>query len=99
MGKATYEFRYVSTKQKVQLVLCKAFVIMLMLMFLTMLAVKGKPDYGQDLVFISGVMNCCFAYINLMRVRVEVPELFEHPVQFTGAEFFFGRFLLDGPDR
>jgi hypothetical protein len=56
-------------------------------------------DYGQDLVFISGVMNCCFAYINLMRVRVEVPELFEHPVQFTGAEFFFGRFLLDGPDR
>jgi hypothetical protein len=47
MGKATYEFRYVSTKQKVQLVLCKAFVIMLMLMFLTMLAVKGKPDYGK----------------------------------------------------
>jgi len=89
MRQITYEFPYVSSKQKMQLILCKAFVIILMLMFLTMLVVLDDQEYGQNLLYVSGVMNACFAYFNLMTVRVEVQELFEPPVQFKAYELFW----------
>ena len=89
MGKATYEFPYVSSRNKVHLMLCKALVISLMLMFLATLVKLDKEDFGENLMFVSGVLNMCFVYINLMTVRVEVQELFEPPVQWKAWEFFW----------
>jgi|TARA_Y100000310_G_C20671113_1_gene810345 hypothetical protein len=89
MGKATYEFHYVSPKQKVQLILCKAFLVALILAFSCALVFLRRVDDGQDLVYVSGILQAVFCYINLMTVRAEVQELFEPPVHFKGREFFW----------
>lgn len=89
MPNATYEFRYVSSKHKVQLILCKAFVMSFMLMCLASLIALDQPDYGEKLLYVSGVMNMCFAYTNLVRVKVEVQELFEFPFHYKAYEFFW----------
>lgn len=89
MEKATYEFRYVSSKHKVQLILWKGSVIIFMLALLGMMVFTDEQDIGQNLSRTSGVLQGVFCYINLMRVQAEVKELFEPPVQFKGSEFFW----------
>ena len=89
MSKTNYEFPYVSWRHKVQLILCKTLVIMLMLMFLATLVTLDRLDYSQNLLYVSGVLNMCFVYVNLSMVRVEVQELFDHPMRFKATEFFW----------
>ena len=89
MSKPDYEFNYVSTKQKARLILWKALVILFMLILLAMLIFSDEKDLGYKLLKTSGILQAVFCYINLMTVRVEVQELFEPPVHFKGAEFFW----------
>jgi hypothetical protein len=89
MTSSNYEFQYVSKRQRLNLVLCKLFVIFWILAFLALMIFKSIPDTQNDLLFASGIMNAIFAYINLMRVKVEVQEIFEPPVKWHAMEFFW----------
>ena len=89
MSKASYEFRYVSRKQKVQLILWKAAVLLFMLSFLATLVFIDDNTLGRKLSDSAAVLQSMFCYINLMRVQVEVQELFEPPVQWKAYEFFW----------
>lgn len=89
MSKATYEFHYVSRKQKVQLILWKAAVILFMLSFLATLVYTDDNTLGRKLSDAAAVLQAVFCYINLMRVQVEVQELFQPPVQWKAYEFFW----------
>jgi len=89
MTKSTYEFQLVSTRQKVNLILCKLALILVILSCLGILIHDTEFNPQNDLMFSSGIMQAIFAYINLMTVKVEVSELFEPPIQWKGYEFFW----------
>ena len=87
MTKPSYEFRHVSTKQKVYLLLFKGFFICIILSSLASLALIEDSTLGDDLLNATGTMIGIFGYINLMRVKVEVQEIFEPPIQWAAPEF------------
>ena len=87
MPKPSYEFRYATRKQKVYLLLFKAFFVAMILSSLWTLSLSGQPNLSKDLLYASGTMTGIFGYINLMRVKVEIQEIFEPPIQWQGTEF------------
>jgi hypothetical protein len=89
MTKPNYEFPYISRRQKIDLILCKLFLILLILAFQALMVHGSDLSLSESLNFTSGIMLAICCYINLMTVRVEVRELFEKPLQWKGQEFFW----------
>ena len=89
MANSSYELQLISTRQKVNLILCKLTLILVILGCLGILLHDTEFNPQNDLMFSSGIMLAIFAYINLMTVRVEVQELFEPPIKWKGYEFFW----------
>jgi len=89
MTKPNYEFPYISRRQKIDLILCKLFLILFMLGTQALMVHGSELTLSNSLMTTSGIMLAICCYINLMMVRVEVKELFEKPLQWKGQEFFW----------
>ena len=89
MTKSNYEFQHVSKRQKIDLILYKLFLIVLILAFQALIVNGSELAMSESLTFTSGIMLAICCYINLMTVKVEVPELFEKPIEWKGQEFFW----------
>lgn len=89
-----YEFSYQSTKQKAVLIFLKLFVAFLLGSFLYSLGWVDNDNHSK-LVSVSSVLTAVWIYSNLLRVKVEVQELFVEPPDILFAkEFMLAGFLI-----
>ena len=85
-----YEFRYQSTKQKVILFALKLLVMLMIFQAVHSLATGFDVTLEDKLSSAGGVFIGFWMYVNLLRVKIEVQELFVPPVNILhGKEFLF----------
>jgi len=83
-----YEFGYQSTKQKLILLGLKVFVAVLTTQFFYSLG-WVHSELQDKLHSIAGIICGFWVYTNLLKVKIEVQELFVEPIEFEGTEFIF----------
>ena len=80
-----YEFAYQSPKQKLVLLGLKLLVAGFIIMFIYSLGWQDIEQY-EKLKSISGIVFSFYAYSNLLRVKVEIQELFIPPIDILFAK-------------
>lgn len=89
-----YEFSYQSTKQKLVLIVLKLFVLSMLANFLYNLGWVDQDNHNK-FTSLSGVLTAVWIYTNLLRVKIEVQELFVEPPDILFAkEFMLAGFLI-----
>jgi hypothetical protein len=98
MDKDSYEFTYMSDTEKRKIVLAK---IILGLSLFASLWSLIDGDYSGHYAAVaapyydgSTVLAAAFGYINLLHIRSELTEIFEHPLDFKGKEFMIASLIL-----
>lgn len=98
MAKDSYEFTYMSDTEKRKILLAKIILGASMLGSLWSLmdgdysghyAAAAAPYYDG-----STVLAAAFGYINLLHIRSELVEIFEHPLDFKAREFMIASLLI-----
>jgi len=94
MSKDSYEFSYMSEKEKRKLIIVKTLVFISVIFSLWQLAVSDGTSPHSDYFSAAWILGAVFVYINLMTVRSELVEIFKHPVEFHGKEFVWASTAL-----
>jgi hypothetical protein len=98
MAKDSYEFAYMRKTEKRKIHAAKFILLASMLTSLWSLidgdysghyAAVAAPYYDG-----STVLAAAFGYINLLHIRSELTEIFEHPLDFKGKEFMIASLIL-----
>ena len=87
MSKDSYEFAYMSDRERQKLVITKTLVFISVIYSLWQLVVSDGTPPHSDYFNAAWILGAVFVYINLMTVRSELIEIFEPPVEFRGKEF------------
>lgn len=94
MSKDSYEFSYMSDREKRKLITAKAIVFLSVIYSLWQLIDSDDKPIHSAYLSAAWVLSAVFVYINLMTVRSELIELFEHPVEFHAKEFLVASSIL-----
>ncbi|HJP50219.1 MAG TPA: hypothetical protein QF611_04240 [Pseudomonadales bacterium] len=87
MPKDSYEFGFMSRKEKIKIILCKIFLAILIIHSFYRLVDGTTATLSSDFIQVSAILCAVFGYINLLKVNSELMELFEPPYFNVGYEF------------
>jgi hypothetical protein len=92
--KDSYEFSYMSDAEKRKLMVAKT--ILLASIIFAMWSLIHREYSVSSSAYFDGawVLAAVFAYVNLLKVKSELVELFEHPLDFHGKEFLAAGLVL-----
>lgn len=82
---SSYEFGYQSRKQKMMLVIVKLAILLSMAWPLYVLGWATPEDLPGKMRSIAGVLTGFWLYANVLRVKVEIQELFVPPIRVDHA--------------
>ena len=95
MPNDSYEFSYMSTREKRKILIAKIIFGLVIASCLYWIATSTTDDLSADLMNMSAILTAVFGYINLINVKSELMELFEPPYSYNGSEFVFIGFALN----
>tara|TARA_R110002072_G_scaffold5527_12_gene35467 strand:- start:7325 stop:7639 length:315 start_codon:yes stop_codon:yes gene_type:complete len=94
MSDDRYEFSYISTKEKRKLLAARIFLIASIIYSLWSLITKDYYAEGVPYYDAAWILTAVFAYINVLKVKSELVELFEMPLDFKALEFLVASVLF-----
>lgn len=83
----SYEFGYISPGEKKKILVCKVLLAALIALSFYLLVADETADLSAGLVSVCGILTATFGYINLLRIKSELMELFRAPYTYVGYEF------------
>ncbi|HIG42963.1 MAG: hypothetical protein ABGY96_30285 [bacterium] len=91
----SYEFSYMSAREKKKVLVSKCILALLMLLAFYWLIAGEANTLSSELVFIGGILAAIFGYINILTVKSELVELFEPPYTYRAGEFAITAIILN----
>ena len=95
MPKNSYEFSYMSPREKRKVLAFKGALIILMATSFFIILSGASLSLSADLFQLSGILSIFFGYINVLHVKSELIELFEPPYFYVGYEFAIAGFAIN----
>ena len=77
MPKNSYEFGYISQKEKIKVLIGKLALGLMMAFCLASLVIYNEAPLSSNLIEVSGLLAAFFGYLNLQTVKSELMELFQ----------------------
>lgn len=94
MNKDSYEFSYMSDTEKRKLLVAKT-ILLASIIYAMWSLIHSEYSVSSSAYFDGAwVLAAVFAYVNLLKVRSELVELFEHPLDFHGKEFLAASIII-----